>query len=119
MSSNARYSNGNARRKIRGRLKAEQRGCWICRAFGRPDRIDYELPPGHPMSFEVDELIPVSRYREGGYQSKQECALDYNNLDATHRVCNGWRSNKTVQEVMALANRQRGVPISLPQPWEF
>ena len=56
MTANSRYSNGNARRKLRARLRAEGRGCWICRAFGRDDRIDYDLPAGHPGAFEVDEL---------------------------------------------------------------
>ena len=119
MATNERYSNGNARRKVRARLKAEGRGCWICRAFGRPDRIDYDLPPGHPGAFEVDELTPVSKYYEAGYPSKQACALDYNNLDATHRSCNEWRRNKSVQEVLAIAAKQRGTSLALPQPWEF
>lgn len=110
MSSNVRYSNGNARRKLRERLKAEGRGCWICRAFGRPDRIDYDLPPGHPMAFEVDELVPVSR---GG------SPFDYANLDSVHRSCNQWRSNKSVAQVKALANKTRVCTHELPQPWEF
>ena len=119
MSNNERYANGNARRKLRTRLKSEGRGCWICRAFGRPDHIDYDLPARHPLSFEVDELTPVSRYREAGYPSKQACALDYNNVDATHRACNEWRGNKTVPQVLAIANRQRGRGSDLPKPWDF
>jgi len=119
MTYNNRYSNGSARRKLRARLKSEGRGCWICRAFGRDDRIDYTLPAGHPMSFEVDELVPVSRYFEGGYPDKQSCALDYNNVDAAHRCCNEWRHNKTVPQVLAIAKRHRGGVSGLPQPWEF
>ena len=119
MTANSRYSNGNARRKLRARLRAEGRGCWICRAFGRDDRIDYDLPAGHPGAFEVDELIPVSRYLEAGYPSKQACALDYNNVDATHRACNEWRGRKTVAQVLALAGKQRRQAGGLPQPWEF
>ena len=119
MPRNERYSNGSARRKLRNRLKAEGRGCWICRAFGRPDRIDYDLPARHPLSFEVDELLPVSRYREGGYPSKQACALDYSNVDATHRACNEWRGNMTVAQVLAIARRNRAQGDALPQPWDF
>lgn len=110
MSSNPRSSNGAARRKARARLKAEQRGCWICRAFGRPDRIDYDLPAGHPGAFEVDELVPVSK---GG------SPISYDNLDATHRGCNEWRGNKSVQEVLSLARgERRGAKPLLPLPFD-
>ncbi len=94
MAKNPRYSNGNARTKLRKRLKAEGRGCWICRAFGRPDTINYDLPARHPCSFEVDELVPVSL---GG------SPYDYANVDATHRECNNWRGNRSVAEVLAEA----------------
>lgn len=95
---NPRYANAGARVKLRQRLKAEGRGCWICRAFGRPDAIDYSLPARHPRSFEVDELVPVSR---GG------SPIDYANVDATHRECNCWRGNRSVSEILALARKAR------------
>lgn len=119
MSSNPRRSNGSARNKARARLKAEGRGCWICAAFGRPDRIDYDLPPNHPGAFELDELVPVSRYWEGGYPTPQACALDYNNHGATHRACNQWRGNRSVSEVLAIAKGKsaEGRPY-LPQPFD-
>lgn len=107
MSSNPRTANGHRRKQLRLRLKAEGRPCWICQVMGRSGRIDYSLPPRHPYSFEVDELVPVSRYWLGGYPSAQAAALDYDNLAATHRCCNQWRSNKTVDEVMEIA-RGRG-----------
>ena len=94
---NPRRSNGTAARKLYARLKHEGRGCWICRAFGRPDTIDYSLPARHPMAFEVDHLVPISK---GG-------TLDYENCDAAHRRCNEWRGAKSVREVMALARGQR------------
>ena len=40
---------------------------------------------GDPWSFEVDELLPVSR---GG------SPLDYSNVDAAHRICNQRRGNR-------------------------
>ena len=117
--SNQRNRNGNARRKLTARLKAEQRGCWICRAFGRNDYIDYDLPAGHPMCFEVDELKPVSRYREFGYATAQQCALDYANVDAAHRRCNQWKSDKSDDEVIAIARGQRQAKSKpLPQPFD-
>ena len=99
MSTNPRYAKGTARTKLRRRLRAEGRGCWICRAFGRPDAIDYSLPARHPRSFEVDDLVPVSL---GGDPT------DYGNVDAAHRECNIWRGNRTVGQVLAIARDQRG-----------
>ena len=96
--SNPRRKNGNARTKLRDWLKAQGRPCWICRAFGRTGHIDYTLPAGHPWCFEVDELVPVSK---GGDP------LDRDNVDATHRRCNQWRGNKSVDEVLRLAKRQK------------
>ena len=116
---NPRNRNGAARRKLRDRLRAEQRGCWICRAFGRPDRIDYDLPAGHPMCFEVDERKPISRWREFGYASAQQCALDYSNTDAVHRRCNQWKSNRSDDEVIAIARGTARASIKpLPQPFD-
>lgn len=99
MAYNSRYKNGNARRKLRLWLKAQGRPCWICRAFGRSGDIDYSLPAGHPFAFEVDELVPVSL---GG------SPIDRANVDATHRCCNQWRGNKTVQQVFEIAAGEGG-----------
>lgn len=83
---------------MRAWLKAQGRPCWICRAFGLSGDIDYSLPAGHPLSFEVDELIPVSH---GG------SPYDRSNVDASHRRCNQWRGNKPVEEVIAIAQRRQ------------
>lgn len=81
MATKSRYArNGNRRRKLRARLKALGNPCAIC---GMP--IDYSLSAGDPMSFEVDEIIPVSL---GGDE------LDWNNLQAVHRICNEKKGNK-------------------------
>ena len=118
---NPRYANGSRRTRNRSRLRSEGRPCWICEAFGRPSRIDYRLPAGDPMSFEMDEYVPISRYWLGGYPSPEACAADYANLGAAHRRCNQWRSNKTVGEVLRIAAMERGTAArskgGLPQPW--
>ena len=75
-----RNKNGNARRKLRARLRAEGRPCHMC---GQP--IDYNLPAGHTWGFEVNELEPVSR---GG------SPLDYANVVAVHRICNQRSGNR-------------------------
>jgi 5-methylcytosine-specific restriction endonuclease McrA len=93
---NPRYSNGSRRRKLRARLKAIGAPCAIC---GRPIHYDEPSDSQHPLSFVVDEIHPISRYREFGYKSKAEAALDWNNVQACHYICNQRKSNKTMQEL--------------------
>lgn len=108
---NPRTANGAARRRVVAWLRAQRRGCWICAAFGRDPTIDYSLPAGEPMSFECDELVPVSR---GG------SPYDPVNVDAAHRRCNQWRGDKSVGEVRALAARAAGTgkaPVKSSRKW--
>ncbi len=109
--SNPRYANGSARRKIRSRLKAMGNECGIC--GGRLGPIHYDEPSDskHPLSFVVDEIKPVSRYKEFGYESKTAAALDWNNVQAAHYVCNLRKSNKTVEEIN-LSSRKLAVNVS-------
>lgn len=91
---NIRTKNGNARRKIRAWLKSQGLPCHICGMA-----IDYSLPSGDPMSFEVDELVPVSK---GG------SPIDKNNVAPAHRICNQRRGNKDITKSLP--------PRSLPCP---
>lgn len=94
MANNPRYKNGTLRRKHRARLKAMQAPCGICK--GRLGEIHYDEPSDykHPLSFVIDEIIPVSRWKEFGYNSPQEAAQDWSNLQAAHYCCNAAKSNK-------------------------
>lgn len=94
MTTNCRYANGNLRRKNRARLKAMGCECGICK--GRLGPIHYDEPSDskHPLSFVIDEIHPVSRYKEFGYKSAREAAEDWNNLQAAHYYCNAIKSNK-------------------------
>lgn len=96
---NPRSANGNLRRKHRARLKAIGDECGICR--GRLGPIHYDEPSdsNHPLSFVIDEIKPVSRWREFGYSSKEAAAQDWNNLQAAHYCCNAVKSNKTLNEM--------------------
>ena len=78
--SNPRYSNGTRRRNLRNRVAALGLPCALCGGA-----IDYSLPAGHPMSYELDEIIPVSL---GGDP------LDPNNVQPAHRICNQRKSNR-------------------------
>lgn len=100
MSSNPRRSNGTQRTRQRNYWKARGLPCGIC---GQP--IDYSLgmvtdaQTGkrrmHPMAFVIDEIVPVSRWREGGYNSPEACALDISNQRPAHYICNARRGNGT------------------------
>ena len=92
--SNPRYSNGALRRKYRARFKAMNAECGIC--HGRLGEIHYDEPSDHlhPLSFVIDEIKPISRYKEFGYASKADAAKDWNNLQAAHYCCNQAKSNK-------------------------
>lgn len=57
--------------------------------------IDYGLPPGDPLAFECDEIVPVSR---GGSPT------DAANTAPAHRCCNNWRGNRSAQGTRMLAD---------------
>lgn len=71
---NPRRSNGARRTALRKRVAAMGLPCHLC---GKA--IDYSLPAGHPMSYELDEIVPVSK---GGDP------LDPGNTAPAHRICN-------------------------------
>lgn len=94
MSVNPRYKEGNAKRKHTiAALAMEGRPCWIC---GLP--IDYSLPHGSPLSYECDELVPISK---GG------SPVAYDNLAAAHACCNNWRKDRPVSSVELIKKAAR------------
>lgn len=97
--SNPRYRNGNARRGLRARMKAMGASCGICRGRLGPIRYDEPSDSRHPLSFVIDEIHPVSRWKEFGYPSPSAAALDWDNLQAAHYCCNAKKSNKTMEEM--------------------
>ncbi len=96
MATNPRYSNGALRRKYRARFRAMAAPCGIC--HGRLGEIHYDEPSDykHPLSFVIDEINPVSRWKEFGYVSAQAACMDFNNLQAAHYCCNQAKGNKVV-----------------------
>lgn len=100
---NPRYANGTLRRKYRARFKAMEGTCGICK--GRLGPIHYDEPsdPQHPLSFVIDEIKPVSRWREFGYESPRAAAEDWNNLQPAHYCCNAFKSNQIAGKGQVLA----------------
>ena len=94
MSGNPRSKNGALRRKHRARFKAMGAPCGICR--GRLGPIHYDEPSDaqHPVSFVIDEIRPVSRWKEFGYDSPAAAAQDWNNLQAAHYICYQKKSDR-------------------------
>ena len=104
MNANPRYANGSRRRAIRERWRAIGDPCHIC---GKP--IDYSLGfitdkrtgkrRPHPMSFVVDEIVPV---KYGGDP------LDFENTRPAHWICNARRG---------AGDKKAHHAAPLPQPW--
>lgn len=95
---NPRYKNGALRRKHRARFKAMAAPCGIC--HGRLGPIHYDEPSDakHPLSFVIDEIKPISRWREFGYGSAAEAAQDWDNLQAAHYICNQAKGARVSEE---------------------
>ncbi len=85
MATNPRWKNGSLRRGYRNRFMAMGLPCAIC---GRPIHYDEPSDHAHPLSFVIDEIRPVSRYREFGYPSRAAAANDWDNLQPAHYICN-------------------------------
>lgn len=82
------------RERHRARLRAMGCECGICKGKFGPIHYDEPSDYKHPLSFVIDEIIPVSRYKEFGYNSAEECAQDWNNLQSAHYYCNNMKGNK-------------------------
>ena len=95
---NPRNQNGNLRRKNRARFRAMDAPCGICK--GRLGPIHYDEPSDaqHPLSFVIDEIKPISRFKEFGYSSKREAAEDWENLQAAHYICNQKKGAKVKKD---------------------
>lgn len=93
-SSNSNPRSSNYRRKMRARMKAMGCPCGICKGRLGEIRYDQKSCAQNPLSFVIDEIIPVSRWKEYGYSSREAVALDPDNLQAAHWVCNASKGAK-------------------------
>lgn len=92
-SSNPRWKSGR-RKKYQQRFRAMQAPCGICK--GRLGAIHYDEPSDskHPLSFVIDEIIPVSLWQQAGYSSPSAAADDWHNVQPAHYICNQKKGNK-------------------------
>lgn len=87
---NPRQAHRGKRAELRRRVASLGLPCAIC---GRP--IDYSLPAGHPMSYELDEIVPLARLPE---HMRPRAALDRSNVQPAHRICNERRGARLMNE---------------------
>lgn len=104
---NPRYKNGNARRKARARFRAMDAPCGICRGQLGPIHYDEPSDAAHPLSFVIDEIRPVSKWRLVGYPSPEAAAQDWQNLQAAHRCCNAAKGAKIGFQIGGAGRVQR------------
>ena len=116
--SNPRYKNGNLRRKQRAKFRAMGAPCGIC--GGRLGPIHYDEPsdPDHPLSFVIDEIKPISKWKQFGYESPEAAAQDWSNLQPAHRCCNASKGAKINYRGPKRRTGQKTVqPITLDGEW--
>lgn len=72
--------------------------CGICK--GKLGAIHYNEPSDskHPLSFVIDEIKPVSKWKQFGYDSPEAAAQDWNNLQAAHYCCNQAKGAKVPED---------------------
>lgn len=82
--------------------------CGICKGKLGPIRYDQPSNAQHPLSFVIDEIRPVSRWKEFGYESPEACAQDWNNLQAAHYCCNQAKSNHVSGDRQVIRIQSKG-----------
>lgn len=103
MASNPRWKNGALRRKYQQRFRAMGLPCHLC---GRPINYDEPSDAAHPMSFCIDEIIPVSLWERYGYRSPEQAAQDPQNVAPAHWRCNQLKGNK-IDFTMSVRQRKK------------
>jgi len=105
MASNPRWKSGK-RRKYRARFKAMQAPCHICN--GKLGAIRYDEPSDskHPLSFVIDEIIPIKYWKQAGYNSPSAAADDPENIAPAHWICNARKGAKLNFDINKQGNVQ-------------
>ena len=77
---------GRPWRRLHARVLREENVCHLCNL-----PIDKTLPAGHPNSFTVDHLQPVS--------TAPQLALRRDNVHAAHHRCNSSRGTQPLDQI--------------------
>lgn len=112
MARNPRYSNGNARRKLALSVRARGDECGICHGARGPIHYDEPSDHRHPLSFVLDERHPVHLWRQYGYDSPTAAALDPDNVQAAHWICNSEKGGKDGYQIRSVAAQAQQVVTS-------
>ena len=103
---NPRFANGHSRRKLALSVRARGDECGICHGLRGPIHYDEPSDHKHPLSFVLDEIHPVSLWRQYGYESATAAALDPDNVQAAHWCCNAEKGAKDAYQI-----RTNNVPV--------
>ncbi len=114
---NPRYANGNLRRKNRARLRAMGCECGICHGRFGPIHYDEPSDAAHPLSFVVDEIKPVAKWKQFGYPSARAAAEDWDNLQAAHYFCNAQKRDKTASFSLDFGAKMTKIPKVTDGSW--
>ena len=68
--------------------------CALCHGARGPIRYDQPRSHLYPLSLAIDEIRPVARWMEFGYESAKQCASDPENWQPAHYVCNAEAGDK-------------------------
>ena len=110
MATNPRWKSGK-RRIYQQRFRAMNAPCGICGGKLGPIHYDEPSDSKHPLSFVIDEIIPVSKWRQAGYASAAAAADDFGNLRAAHYICNQARGNRTDFSFNKIVPLARTIPL--------
>jgi hypothetical protein len=93
--------------------------CGICHGKLGPIHYDEPSSSAHPLSFVIDEIKPISLYKQFGYESQRAACEDWNNLQAAHYCCNAAKSNKLGYEIGGKENKipSKDLPNILDGAW--
>jgi 5-methylcytosine-specific restriction endonuclease McrA len=98
MARNPRTVNGTRYRRLRKHLLAVEDICCICGGH-----IDKSLKTPHPMSAEVEHLVPISK---GG------AIYAHDNCGVAHRICNQRKGNKMTLQTKSNDGMTASTPTS-------
>lgn len=107
--SNPRWAKRTLRKSFQQRFRAMDAECGICHGALGPIHYDEPMDAAHPLSLVIDEIRPISKWKQFGYPSPQAAAEDWHNVQPAHRCCNqakGAKVNYDPVQTVSVAKRQ-------------